>query len=87
MNVLARQDNVGGPTCEATAESIATPGTGGNGGGNHAGDSLVNVQVDDLTVLLPVAVAANVCDVDVNVLAQQLNLGGAACDAAANSQA
>ena len=87
VNVLARQINTGdGASCSATAESIATPGSGGGGGGNQAGNSLVNVQIDDLTVALPIAIAANVCDLDVNVLAQQLNLpDGATCDAASNS--
>lgn len=88
VNVLAEQLDAGDATCTATAESIATPGTGDGGrGGNQAGNSLVNVQVDDLTVLLPVAVAANVCDVNVNVLAAQLRLGEATCDAAANAGA
>jgi hypothetical protein len=88
LNVLAEQRRTGGATCEATAESIASPGRGEAGGGGHqAGNSLVNVQVGDITVLLPLAVAANVCDVNVNVLAQQLRQGGASCDAQAVSTA
>ena len=88
VNVLAAQVRGGDTDCDADAQSIATPGTGdGTGGGNQAGDSLVNVQVDDLFVLLPVAVAANVCDVNANVLAQQLRLGEAACTATADSEA
>jgi hypothetical protein len=83
-NVLADQALAGDPTCDATAESAASPGTGG-GGGNQAGNSLVNVQIDDVTVLVPIAVAANVCDVNVNVLAQQLRLGEATCTAEAVS--
>ena len=89
VNVLARQINTDdGASCTATAESVATPGSGGEqGGGNQAGNSLVNVQIDDLLVALPIAIAANVCDLDVNVLAAQLNLpGGAECDAAATSE-
>jgi hypothetical protein len=86
INVLAEQLDAGDATCTATAESIATPGTDGRGG-NQAGDSLVNVQVDDLFILVPVAVAANVCDVNVNVLAAQLRLGEATCEAVANSEA
>lgn len=87
-NILAEQDRTAGADCEATAETIATPGDGsGNGGGNTAGDSLVNVQIDDLTVALPIAIAANVCDVNINVLAQQLRLGEATCTAAADSEA
>ena len=87
VNVLAQMADVGDATCIADAESIATPGTGdGTGGGNQAGDSLVNVQVDDLFILVPVAVAANLCDINVNALATQLRLGEATCEATANSQ-
>lgn len=87
VNVLAQQLD-DGATCTATAESIATPGngSGGGGGGNTAGNSLVNVQIGDITAKLPIAIAANVCDVDVNVLATQLDLGSATCTAVADSQ-
>jgi acyl-CoA hydrolase len=85
VNVLARQADIGRTTCTATAESVATPG--GGGGGNKAGDSLVNVQIDDLEVLLPIGVAANICDVNANVLAAQLDLGPTTCDAVANAEA
>jgi hypothetical protein len=47
----------------------------------------VNVQIGDITALIPIAVAANVCDVSVNVLARQLALGDAECDAVATSTA
>ncbi len=87
VNVLAQQRKAGDTSCEATAESVATPGTGdgsgGGPGGNQAGDSLVNVQISDLEVLLPIGVAANVCDVNANVLAEQLALGDATCEAVA----
>jgi hypothetical protein len=86
-NILAAQDRTDGADCTATAETIATPGGGGGGGGNTAGNSLVNVQIDDLTVALPIAIAANVCDVNVNVLALQLRDGGASCVADADSEA
>lgn len=89
-NILAQQTRQGGATCTATAESTATPGPGnnkGNGGGHQAGDSLVNVQIGDVTVKLPIALAANICDVNVNVLAQQTRQGGATCTATADSQA
>ena len=87
VNVLAGQLDTGDAACEATAESIATPGTGGNGGGNQAGDSLVNVQIGDITALIPISVAAALCDVNVNVLAEQLRLGEATCEAVATSEA
>jgi len=40
----------------------------GNGGGKQNG--LVNVSVEGNTVQVPIGVAANVCDLDVNVLAR-----------------
>ena len=82
VNVLAQQADAPA-RCTATAESIATPGNGdAPGGGNQAGNSLVNVQIGDITALIPIAVAANICDVAVNVLAAQLQLpGGAVCTA------
>jgi hypothetical protein len=82
VNVLANQVDGGDTECTATAESIASPGSNG-GNGNQAGNSLVNVQITDITVLAPIALAANLCDVNVNVLAQQLRLGEATCDASA----
>lgn len=46
------------------------------------------VDVDRTTVQLPIAVAANVCDVDVNVLAADLADDGTAnCTATAGSRA
>ncbi len=87
VNVLARQERMGGAECDATADSVASPGTGG-GGAPVDQDGLVNVNVADLVVQLPVALAANVCDVNVNLLAEQLLLpGGAECDAVADSGA
>src|ERR671923_205008 len=85
-NVLAEQVREGGADCTATAESIATPGqNGGGGGGNQAGNSLINVQISDVFVLIPIAIAANICDVNVNILAQQLRDGGATCEAASTA--
>lgn len=44
---------------------------------------LVNVNVEDVTIQVPVGIAANVCDVNANVLAQQIaQTGSAECDAA-----
>ena len=84
-NVLATQDRLGGATCDADATSLATNGPGGGGGtpgqGGTPQDGLINVFIDDVNVQVPISVAANVCDVNVNVLARQLRLGGAQCDA------
>ncbi len=87
VNVLANQVRDGDTTCTATAEFLASPGSGnGQGGGNAAGDSLVNVQIGDVTVALPIAIAANVCDINVNVLANQVREGGATCTASSSAK-
>ena len=49
-------------------------------------EGLVNVAVTDITVQVPIAVAANVCDVSVNVLAEQLD-DADNCDAIAGAHA
>lgn len=86
VNVLAEQVDAGNTRCEADAESVASPGTGNNGGGgNTAGDSLVNVQIDDVLVAVPVALAANICDLDINVVAAQASLGNTICSADATA--
>jgi hypothetical protein len=54
---------------------------------NRAGDTLVNVQISDVTILVPVAVAADLCDINVNVLAIQVDAGQTTCDATAQSAA
>lgn len=87
VNVLADQVEAGDTDCTATAESVATPGDGSAGSTNTGGNSLVNVQIGDITALIPIAVAANVCDVAVNVLARQLGTGDATCDAVGTSTA
>src|SRR5215212_3495804 len=44
-------------------------------------EGLVNVNLTDVTVQIPIAVAANVCDVNVAVLVSELTDGSAPCDA------
>jgi hypothetical protein len=50
-------------------------------------EGLINVAIDDATVQVPIAVAANICGVAVNVLAQDLRDGDATCDALGTSVA
>jgi hypothetical protein len=78
----------GSATCEATAESIATPGPGDGGGDNGIaqGPALVNVAISDLTVQVPISVAANVCDVNAAILVGDFrDDGDADCTATAES--
>ena len=48
---------------------------------------LVNVNVEGNTIQVPVGIAANICDVNANVLAVQLRQGGAECKAVADPDA
>jgi hypothetical protein len=70
--------------CEATADSTATAGPNSNQSTRQQG--LVNVLLDDVLVQVPVSVAANVCDVNVAVLAQ-LEDTAQACQATADAAA
>ncbi len=83
VNILAQQNKAGSPTCTADADSSADAGrdVGQGGSSNKAGDSLVNVQLGDITAQLPIGIAANICDVNANVLALQNKTGQAACTA------
>jgi hypothetical protein len=83
VGVLAELERQGGAACEATATSLASPGKGDRDGNAYPGgtqDGLVNVYIADVNVQVPIAVAANVCDVNVGVLSQMMREGGAVCD-------
>ena len=71
-------------TCTATADSAASAGPSGNG--NVRQEGLVNVLVDDVVVQAPIALAANICDVNVAVLARVLD-DASACEAVAGADA
>jgi hypothetical protein len=85
VNALADVIGTGDTACTADAESGAVFGPGGTGNTQQSG--LVNVNVEDVTVLVPVAIAANICDVSVNVLARSRDRGQTTCDAVAQSDA
>jgi hypothetical protein len=74
-------------TADAGAEGITDAPTGGSGGPPTRQEGLVNVNVEDNTILVPIAIAANVCDVTVAILATDLEDGSATCDAFATSDA
>ena len=50
-------------------------------------EGLVNLNLTGLTVQLPIALAANVCDVNVAVLVDELSDGSAPCNASSNPEA
>jgi hypothetical protein len=98
VSVLSIQEQTGDATCTATNNSLALSRAIGlamtdpNGGGssNHQ-SGLVNVNVQDLalavpvSVAVPVGIAANVCDV--SVLSLQEQTGPMTCDATNTSTA
>ena len=101
VNVLAQQLQNGPVSCTATSDSTALntaianamTGQGGGGGASNNQSGLVNVNLQDVaiqvpvSVAVPVGVAANVCDVNANVLASQMKSGSTTCDATSTSQA
>jgi hypothetical protein len=87
VNVLAENLANGPADCTAIAGATATRAGGGGGGSSTNQQGLVNLAITDNTIQIPVAVAANVCGVSVNLLAQALSNGGATCDALGNSTA
>ena len=50
-------------------------------------EGLVNVNLADITVHVPVGIAANICDVNVGVLVRELRDASAPCDADASPEA
>jgi hypothetical protein len=88
--ILATQERVGGAECEADAESTASAGPGDQDGtpvGGFEQDGLVNVIITDVIAQVPISVAANICDVNVGVLARQVRVGETTCRAEAVSVA
>jgi hypothetical protein len=74
-------------TCTAVADATAQDVTVGAPTGTTTQNGLVNVNLSDVTIQVPVAVALNICDVNVAVLAVLVDPAGATCDAQANSHA
>jgi len=100
VNVLATAAQNGPVSCTATSDSaalnqsVANAMTGqGGGSANNNQSGLVNVNLQDIaiqvpvSVAVPVGVAANVCGVNANVLANQLQNGSASCSATSSSEA
>lgn len=75
------------------AAVAAIAATGVTGATSPAGaqpvtqERLVNVNLTDLVVQVPIGIAANVCDVNVGVLISDLRDTAATCDATATPDA
>ena len=76
----------GETTCDALAESGADA-TVERGGTGARQDGLINVNLENNTIQIPIAAAANICDVDVVILATEILLNDAtACTARAGAE-
>lgn len=85
VDVLVNELDDGSAPCDASSNSEAVVAT--QDGGPVAQEGLVNVNVTDVVVQAPIAIAANVCDVTVAVLVSRLADGASPCDAAAAADA
>ena len=88
VNLLAQNIANGDNTCNAVAGATATRAGGGGGGGGGGNQQwLITLYVADNTVQVPVGIAANLCGIAANILAQDTTTGDAACDAQGNGTA
>ena len=78
--------DVGSTDCNADAFSDATV-TGRPGGSGTRQDGLINVNLENNTIQIPIAAAANICDVNVAVLVGAILEDDATqCDANAGAE-
>ena len=85
--VLANALADGPATCTADADTDAIAIQDASNGQSTRQEGLVNLNVEDVKIQVPIAIAANVCDVDVAVLSGLLLDGPTTCEAAADSVA
>jgi hypothetical protein len=88
--VLVSRLQDGASPCDATgtAEAITASDSGAPGEGTPVDqEGLVNLNLTGVTVQLPIALAADLCDVTVDVLVNELDDGSAPCEASSNSDA
>ena len=80
--------DLGETACTSEAFSGATVEERPNGGGATRQDGLINVNVENNTIQIPIAAAANICDVNVAVLVGAiLEDDATSCDAGAGADA
>jgi hypothetical protein len=79
--------DLGEAECNATAFSDATVTPRQRGDGTTRQNGLINVNIEDNTVQIPIAAAANVCDVDIAILVGAILEDDATqCDADAGAE-
>jgi hypothetical protein len=86
VNLLSQATSTSPVNCTAVSGATAmSTGNSGGGGGNQQG--LVNIFIANNTIQVPVGIAANICGVAANVLAQNVSTGSATCNALGNGTA
>ncbi len=79
--------DTGSTVCNADAFSGATVTGRQQGGGNTRQNGLINVNLENNTIQIPIAAAANICDVTVAVLVGAILENDATqCDAGAGAE-
>jgi hypothetical protein len=79
--------DTGSTACNADAFSGATVTGRQRGGGNTRQNGLINVNLENNTIQIPIAAAANICDVTVAVLVGAILQDNATqCDAGAGAE-
>jgi hypothetical protein len=86
--LVGRLHDTGSSTCDATALSTARITPREPGGGRDARQAgLINVNIEDNTVQVPIAAAVNICDVTVAILVGEILKNGATeCTADAGAE-
>jgi hypothetical protein len=75
MNMLKTRLVVG-----ATLAVVLMAGSVGTAGAQPRQEGLVNVYAEDVNVQIPIAIAANICGVAVNLLVQDVQQGTVDCE-------
>jgi hypothetical protein len=73
--------------CSSIADAAANAVTVGAPTGTTTQNGLVNVNLSNVTIQVPIAAAVNICDVNAAVLASLADTAGASCDAQAHGNA
>ena len=84
--VLSEQIGANEVDCAALGDADAIS-QGGGDGGDAKQEGLINVNVEDNVLQVPVSIAANVCGIGVGVLSRQLGTSDVECDARSRSSA
>jgi hypothetical protein len=79
VNAISTGAVTSGGNCTAISSPSASGGGGGGGGGSTSQTGLVNIDVSNNNVQVPVGVAANICDVSANVITSGTFTTGGNC--------